>query len=197
VIRSIRRTTNSGFTLVELLVVLFIVGLISAATLPVIIPTLNQRQVQEGSRIVQQAILNARFAAMSTGRPAGVRLLPDPVFSGPDATDPLKPLAYNRIIQLEPAPDYSDGMLRVASQGASAREIVTFFEYCARNNLFWKDMLVGQPPNATRIMYPPNAVPLGNQDVFLNMLLPALGTNSPVYNDPRIVLRQYKAITAT
>jgi len=197
VIRSIRRTTNSGFTLVELLVVLFIVGLISAATLPVIIPTLNQRQVQEGSRIVQQAILNARFAAMSTGRPAGVRLLPDPVFSGPDATDPLKPLAYNRIIQLEPAPDYSDGMLRVASQGASAREIVTFFEYCARNNLFWKDMLVGQPPNATRIMYPPNAVPLGNQDVFLNMLLPALGTNSPVYKDPRIVLRQYKAITAT
>ncbi|MFM7740273.1 MAG: type II secretion system protein, partial [Planctomycetota bacterium] len=188
---------HAGFTLVELLVVLFIVGLISAATLPVIIPTLNQRQVQEGSRILQQAILNARFAAMSTGRPAGVRLLPDPVFSGPDGTDPLRPLAYNRMIQLEPAPDYSDGMLRVSSQGASAQEIAAFFIYCAQNNLFWKDMLIGQPPNASRVMYPPNGVPLGNQDVFLNMLFPAMGANPPKYKDPRIVLRQYKAITAT
>ncbi|MFM7317162.1 MAG: type II secretion system protein, partial [bacterium] len=188
---------HAGFTLVELLVVLFIVGLISAATLPVIIPTLNQRQVQEGSRILQQAILNARFAAMSTGRPAGVRLLPDPVFSGPDGTDPLRPLAYNRMIQLEPAPDYSDGMLRVSSQGASAQEIAAFFIYCAQNNLFWKDMLIGQPPNASRVMHPPNGVPLGNQDVFLTMLFPAMGANPPIYKDPRIVLRQYKAITAT
>lgn len=198
-----RREKQTGFTLVELLVVLFIVGLISAATLPVIIPTLNQRQVQEGSRIVQQALLNARFAAMSTGRPAGVRLLPDTVFSGPDGTDPLRPLAYNRMIQLEPAPDYSDGMLRVASQGASDQEIVGFFINCAQANLFWKDLLIGQPPNASRPGYPPvfptsvNGISHGNQDIFLNMLLPAIGMNPPLYKDPRIVLRQYKAITAT
>jgi prepilin-type N-terminal cleavage/methylation domain-containing protein len=197
VIRSEKRNTGSGFTLVELLVVLFIVGLISAATLPVIIPTLNQRQVQEGSRIIQQAILNARFAAMSTGRPAGIRLLPDPVFNGPDANDPFRPLAYNRIIQLEPAPDYSDGMLRVASKGATETEIGAFFAICAQNNLSWKDLLVGQPPNASRVGYPPNAVSHGNQDVFLNMMRPAFGNNPPVYQDPRIVLRQYKAITPT
>lgn len=184
-----------GFTLVELLVVLFIVGLVSAATLPIIIPTLNQRQVQEGSRILQQALINARFTAMSTGKPAGVRLLPDPVFAGPSATDPLMPLAYNRMVQLEPAADYSDGMLRVASGGASDTEIFLFFQYCALNNVSWRTMLLGTPPNPTRPLYPPAAIPHGQQDPFLNMLFPAVGGNPPLYKDPRAVVRQYKTTT--
>ncbi len=184
-----------GFTLVELLVVLFIVGLVSAATLPVIIPTLNQRQVQEGSRIVQQALINARFTAMSTGRPAGVRLMPDPVFTGPDALDPSRPLAYNRIIPLEPAADYSDGMLRVASGGASDQEILGFFIYCATNNVSWRNLLIGTPPNQNRTGYPPYGMAHGLQDPFLNLLLPPIGTNPPLYKDPRVVLRQYKTTT--
>lgn len=125
--------------------VLFIVGLLSAATLPLVISSLNQRQVQEGSRILQQALINARFAAMSTGKPAGVRLLPDPIMKGPDASDLFRPLAYNRMLQLEPAPDYSDGLLRVHSGGASAFEIVNFFKDCVTNNLNWRMQLLGNP----------------------------------------------------
>ena len=174
-----QKSVKPGFTLVELLVVLFIVGLVSAATLPIIIPTLTQRQVQEGSRILQEALINARFAAMSTGRPAGVRLLPDPVYNGPDGTDLLRPLAYNRMLQLEPAPDFSDGNLVIRSSGASAQEILQFFQLCISKNLSWRTQLIGTPPNAT--------VSQGLQDPYLNQLAPG------VLKDPRVVLRQYKS----
>ena len=171
-----------GFTLVELLVVLFIVGLLSAATLPLVISSLNQRQVQEGSRILQQALINARFAAMSTGKPAGVRLLPDPIMKGPDADDLFRPLAYNRMLQLEPAPDYSDGLLRVHSGGASAFEIVNFFQYCIANNLNWRMQLLGNPGGT-----PNSILSKGRQDPYLNQL------GMSTFKDPRVVLRQYKS----
>lgn len=164
-----RLKSNSGFTLVELLVVLFIVGLVSAATLPIIIPTLNQRQVQEGSRIVQQALINARFAAMSTGRPAGIRLLPDPILFGPDPNDFYRPLVYNRMVQLEPAPDYSDGQVRIHSGGASGQAMLDFFKAAGDN---WANQLNGFGGIALK--------------------------NSPQYNnliaiiDPRIVVSQFK-----
>jgi len=181
-----RQNSKRAFTLVELLVVLFIVGLVSAATLPVLLPTLNQRQVQEGARIVQQALINARFAAMSSGRPAGVRLMPDPIYNGPDATDLLRPLAYNRMVQLEPAPDYSDGQLRIHSSGATTAEIIGFFQYCIAQNLNWQNLLIGSPNNQ-----PNTLVSKGPQDPYLNQL------SATKYKDPRIVLRQYKSETAT
>ena len=183
-----QKSVKPGFTLVELLVVLFIVGLVSAATLPIIIPTLTQRQVQEGSRILQEALINARFAAMSTGRPAGVRLLPDPVYNGPDGTDLLRPLAYNRMLQLEPAPDFSDGNLVIRSSGASAQEILQFFQLCISKNLSWRTQLIGTPPNAT--------VSQGPQDPYLNWIAPLDSKVPPdlkEFKDPRVVLRQYKS----
>jgi prepilin-type N-terminal cleavage/methylation domain-containing protein len=170
-----QRSARRGFTLVELLVVLFIVGLVSAATLPIIIPTLTQRQVQEGSRILQQALINARFAAMSTGRAAGIRLLPDPILTGPDASDPLRPLAYNRMVQLEPAPDYSDGQVIVQSPGATESEIINFFLLAGNQ---WRDFLIGNPLNT---------MSKGYQDPFKNQLAPS------IFKDPRIVVRQFKS----
>jgi prepilin-type N-terminal cleavage/methylation domain-containing protein len=182
--RSIRENRpRRGFTLIELLVVLFIVGLLSAATLPILIPTLNQRQVQDASRVVQQALINARFAAMSTGRPAGIRLLSDAVYYGPDSSDTLRPLAFNRIMQLEAADDYSDGQLRVHSGGASEDEILDFFLACIGNGLNWRTLLVTTNPMVSK----------GPQDYFQNMIFPPIGPNPPIFKDPRIVLRQYKS----
>jgi prepilin-type N-terminal cleavage/methylation domain-containing protein len=108
---------RAGFTLIELLVVITIILLISAVALPTIIPALSHRQVSEGARIFQAALAGARDDAIRNGAPSGLRLLPDPNFSGINPTtgllDPTLPLAYNRIIPVGPAPDYSEGRIDI------------------------------------------------------------------------------------
>jgi type II secretory pathway pseudopilin PulG len=103
--------------LVELLIVILIVLLVSAIALPTILPAIGHRQVSEAARIVQAALAGARDSAIHSGNPAGVRLLIDPVINGINPTtgllDPTQPLAANRIIPLEPAPDYTEGMVSI------------------------------------------------------------------------------------
>jgi prepilin-type N-terminal cleavage/methylation domain-containing protein len=115
-----------GFTLVELLVVIFIVLIISAVALPTIMPALSHRQVSEAARLLQGVIVGAHDSALKNGAPAGIRLLPDPAFPIQYATftmpngqgqstqiNPALPLAYNRIIPIETAPEYSDGFVSI------------------------------------------------------------------------------------
>ena len=110
-----------GFTLLEILVVVLIVTLLSAATLPAVLPALNSRRVSEGSRILQSEFARARDAAVRSGAPHGFRLIPDP---NPDilTVDPLtgttvtggmssRKLTASRLVALEVPPDYSEGML--------------------------------------------------------------------------------------
>ncbi len=108
---------RSGFTLVELLVVILIILLVSAAALPVVIPAVSHRQVSEAARILQGALVGAHDSAIHNGAPAGIRLLPDPSFNGIDPTynslNMSLPLACNRIIPIDPAPDYSEGMVSI------------------------------------------------------------------------------------
>ena len=94
---------RTGFTLVELLVVIFIILLISIATLPIVLPALQHRQVSEAARNVQAALVAARDTAVKSGRPAGIRLILDPQFSGPLT------FASSAYIPLEPGPEYSVG----------------------------------------------------------------------------------------
>jgi prepilin-type N-terminal cleavage/methylation domain-containing protein len=112
-----RTTDKRGFTLVELLVVILIILLVSAAALPVVIPAYNHRQVSESARILQGALVGARDEAIHNGAAAGIRLLPDPSFNGINPNtgllDPSYPLAANRIIPIEPAPDYSEGTVSI------------------------------------------------------------------------------------
>jgi type II secretory pathway pseudopilin PulG len=113
------RITNEGqswgFTLVELLVVIFIILLISVVALPTVLPALSHRQVSEAARILQGALVGARDKAIHDGQPSGIRLLPDPNFAPVFSTtlgNPINPystLAYNRIVPIGPAPDYSEG----------------------------------------------------------------------------------------
>jgi prepilin-type N-terminal cleavage/methylation domain-containing protein len=104
-----------AFTLIELLVVIVIIGLISAVALPVVLPALSHRQVSEAARLVQASLAGARDTALHTGSPAGIRLLPDPAFApvylANGQLDPTQPLAANRIIPIEAAPEYSEGRL--------------------------------------------------------------------------------------
>ena len=75
--------------------------------------------MSEAARLLQGALVGSRDSALKNGAPAGIRLLPDPAFpTGIDHTAASRstlrcPLAYNRIIPIETAPEYSDGLVTV------------------------------------------------------------------------------------
>jgi len=105
---------RKGFTLIELLVVITIILIVSAVALPTVLPALSHRQVSEAARILQAVLAGARDAAIRDNAPSGIRLLPDPTFSGLNASGVLDnrfPLAYNRIIPIETAPEYTEGLV--------------------------------------------------------------------------------------
>lgn len=96
-----KRMARPGFTLLELLVVLVIVGLVSVLAIPAVIHSYRERSIQSAAQLVHAAISAARDEAIGSGSPRGIRFLPDPTL--PDACSRLVPLAT--------APDYSDGLL--------------------------------------------------------------------------------------
>lgn len=110
-----------GFTLVELLIVLFIILLVSILALPTVIPAFSHRQVSEAARILQGELVGARDRAIHTNQPAGIRLLPDPTYpityNANGQINPFPILAYNRIIPLQAAPDYSEGKVAIYADG--------------------------------------------------------------------------------
>jgi prepilin-type N-terminal cleavage/methylation domain-containing protein len=109
------RSPRRGFTLVELLVVILIIGLVSVLVIPTVYSALNHRQVSEAARILQAGLVGARDTAINNGAPAGIRLLPDPttndVNPATGALDPTRILASNRFIPIQLAPDYSEGLV--------------------------------------------------------------------------------------
>jgi len=111
------KSRGDGFTLIELLVVMLIILLVSAVVLPTVIPAISHRQVSEAARILQGALAGARDTAIKTNAPAGIRLLPDPVFNGINPStatlDPTRVLASNRYIPVQLAPNYSEGKASV------------------------------------------------------------------------------------
>ncbi|MFO0889277.1 MAG: prepilin-type N-terminal cleavage/methylation domain-containing protein [Isosphaeraceae bacterium] len=110
-------TRRGGFTLVELLVVILLILLVSAATLPTVISAYSHREVSEAARILQAGLVGARDLAISTNAPAGIRLLPDPDFIRVDPAtgqvDPRQILAANRFVPIQLAPDYSEGAVSI------------------------------------------------------------------------------------
>jgi prepilin-type N-terminal cleavage/methylation domain-containing protein len=97
-----------GFTLVELLVVILIILLVSAATLPLVVPALLHRQVGEGARLLQGALVGARDAAIRSNVPRGIRLLSDPLYRTPGGA-----FASNRFVPIELGPDYFEGRIAI------------------------------------------------------------------------------------
>ena len=64
---------RAAFTLVELLVVIVIILLVSAVTLPTVLPALQHQQVSEAARILQAELQRSRDLASRTNVPQGIR----------------------------------------------------------------------------------------------------------------------------
>src|SRR5262245_3911440 len=115
--RRVAARLRGGFTLVELLVVIFIILLVSAVALPTVIPAITHRQVSEAARLLQGAIVGARDAAIHANAPRAIRLLPHPALNrmnpSTNLLDPTRILACNRIVPIQPAPDYSEGFVNI------------------------------------------------------------------------------------
>ena len=119
-----RRLANRGrgFTLVELLVVMFIILLVSAVALPTVLSVVSHRQASEAARVLQAALVGARDAAIHNNSLSGIRLLPDPAFpvqyitlNGQTRINPSTILASNRMIPIQPGPNYSEGLINITS----------------------------------------------------------------------------------
>lgn len=114
---------RNAFTLVELLVVVLIVLITTVIALAYIVPAMEQSQVDAAARALQAALSGARDAAIRANAPRGIRLLPDPLLTDPSFANATltmpagnNVLAYNRIIPIEPAPDYTEGRVSIGPQ---------------------------------------------------------------------------------
>jgi prepilin-type N-terminal cleavage/methylation domain-containing protein len=105
----VSKGASRGFTLIEIMIVIFIILIVSAVAVGMILPALRSRQVSEGARLLQAVLEQAHDSAIRARAPRGVRFIPDAEFYGPDNADPYRPLAYSRMILLETAPNYSEG----------------------------------------------------------------------------------------
>ncbi|HEX8203913.1 MAG TPA: prepilin-type N-terminal cleavage/methylation domain-containing protein, partial [Isosphaeraceae bacterium] len=137
--------SRAGFTLIELLVVIAIILIVSAATLPVVLPALSHRQIGDAARQLNATLAGARDAAIRSNEPRGIRLLPDSQFNGfqtPGATVfPLgagAALASSRMIAIEPGPDYSEGRVAVFPPNMT-RNLATFVDYANPPSMMARD----------------------------------------------------------
>ena len=85
-----------------------------------VVPLLSRNSwaIDEAARLVQGGLVGARDVAIQKNAPCGVRLVRDPSVPVPRLAsgqiDPAALLYADRLIPLEPAPDYSEGMVSIS-----------------------------------------------------------------------------------
>ncbi len=72
--RKASRIARQGVTLLELLIVITILAMVTAATIPLMLSGVDQRKTREAARLVSTYIAAARSRAIETGRTAGVMI---------------------------------------------------------------------------------------------------------------------------
>ena len=67
-----RAARRRGVTLIELMIVITIMLMVTAAAIPIMMPAVQNRQMRESTRILSSYISSARSRAIENGRPVGV-----------------------------------------------------------------------------------------------------------------------------
>ena len=78
-----RLRSSAGFTLIELVMVLAIIGVVSAFAMPSFTRYRNQEEAKEGTARIAAQLRDARSQAMKTGIPHFVLFWPNPRFPAP------------------------------------------------------------------------------------------------------------------
>lgn len=66
------RKSSSGFTLIEMMTVVIIIGVVAAIAAPNFLGLLNQNRIKEAAQQVEGAIREAQRRAMSQGKPCSI-----------------------------------------------------------------------------------------------------------------------------
>ena len=73
----IRQKNDSGFTIVELLIAITIVGVVMAASVPASVRFYESMQYRQAIRGVMTTLLSARYKAVNSGKTQDVSINPD------------------------------------------------------------------------------------------------------------------------
>ena len=102
---------RSGVTLVELLIVVMVMLMITAVTIPAISPALEGRKTREAARMVEVFLNGARNRAIEKGHPVGVMITPD-------ENEPSQCIALTYVEQPPPyAGDYTTSTVTILGNG--------------------------------------------------------------------------------
>ena len=172
--RPVPATLRRGMTLVELLVVIFIILLVAAIMLPRLQPIMDHGKIREAARAIQLYLSSARNQAIVSGRSCGVLIEPLPADNGCSMT--LK--------QVETPAAYGGDFL-----GATAALIYTGTSQSANGGVI-ASCLINLSPNPhspTPASIPINVgdlVQVGYQGFLLNVVSPPSNPSLTVYNPP-------------
>jgi type II secretory pathway pseudopilin PulG len=152
-------------TLVELLVVLSIILMVAAATIPRLRPEMDRSRVREAARAIQTYLSTARNLAMATGRSCGVMLERLPTENGCAMT----------LTQVETPVRYGGDLIGAyATVAPNARLSSSSRAYC---NISLHPS-PNQPATAPSVpLYPGDQIEIGYQGFWITLDLPP---NNPV-----------------
>ncbi len=143
------RVSVSGMTLVELLVVLAIVLLLAAATIPRLKPEIDRSRIREAARSIQLYLSSARNQAIATGHSCGVQIERLAAENG----------CSMALTQVESPVRYGGDTLNSIATVAPSQGPISGYAYCK--------IALSSPPSVP--LYPGDQIQIGYQGFWITL----------------------------